>query len=89
MGESTVRDMFDEARRDLAIREKPFGIVRIATPTAEMNLVDRQRRVERQELTATLHPGLIVPLVLRVPDDRSRARRRLGAQRKRVGSLRR
>ena len=54
-------------------------------PGADVQLVNRDRRAQRMFLPALLHPLLIAPLVVQIPNTRRRSRRLLVVKTYRVG----
>jgi hypothetical protein len=74
-----------ERRRHLAIRKRPISLLGDPPPRAEVELVDRDRRIERAARPPVAHPRLIAPSVVEVPHHRGGARRRLGVKGQRVG----
>ena len=78
-----VRDhVVGERLRDLAVLRKAIGAV--ATPRAQVQLVDRHRRVERVARRTRCHPVGVAPRVVEVPDPRCGGRRRLGVPGERI-----
>ena len=63
--------MIDQRLGQLAIAQKTSRSRWVAAPAAEMDLVYRNRRVERDSLPALSHPVGIVPPVVEVPYDRA------------------
>src|SRR5690606_24714360 len=51
-----------------------------APPRSRMQLVNRHWRIQRVMPGTLPHPGRILPVVIQLPDDGSRLRRRLGAK---------
>jgi hypothetical protein len=70
------------SRRDFAVSgQTATG----SSPRAQVDLVDRHRRLARGVRNAALHPRRVAPVVREVPDDRSRLRRRLAEESERIG----
>ena len=63
-----LSDVFGEPGRDFAVGERAVVLLRDAHPRAEMDLVDGLRRAQRIAAGALLHPVLIAPLVVEIPD---------------------
>ncbi len=70
-----------------AVGQRPVALFRHSHPGTEMNFVDRNRRLQRISFPARFHPLLVGPLVVEIPDDRSRTRRLFVKHAKRVGFL--
>ena len=85
VGEPATLDVLDERVGQLVVAEESSGVRRITSPASEMDLVDRDGRVEPGAPPPRGHPVTVTPLVREVPDHRSRAGRHLGAPRERVG----
>ena len=78
----------DQLMRQLAIAQPARGVVAGPLPTAQVDLVERQRLVQPIGLRAAFQPRAIVPLVpVHVDHFRRRARRHLGAETERIGLL--
>ena len=78
-------DVFGEARRGFAVGERTIVIFGNAHPRAQMHLINRMRRAQRVAAGAVLHPVVVAPLIVEVPDDRGGAGRFLVQQAERVG----
>ena len=74
VGEAAARNVLNKWSRNLAVPEETTGVGEVAAPTAQVHLVHRDRRVERDAMTTLVHPLVIVPLVVEIPDDRARPR---------------
>ena len=85
--EAQLADIFGEARRDFAIGERTIVIFGDAHPRTEMHFVDRLRRTQRVAGRTPLHPLVVVPLVVEIPDDRGGAGRLFMQQAERVGFI--
>ena len=87
MGEAAVDDVLGQLRRDRPIgAERGLdGIAGTLHPGAQMHLVDGHRRIQRLPAAARCHPVGVLPLVVQVPDDRSRPRRQLGREGEGIG----
>ena len=83
--EPQVVDIGGEFRRQFAVAEPAVALLHVAHPRAQVHFVHRNRRVPRISLVAQTHPLLVGPLVIEVPHDRARARRRLVMKPVRVG----
>ena len=85
-----VVEVSDELVGQLAIVEKRTAVLAASFPRAEVNLVDRDRLVERLPLGARGDPFVVVPGKLSdVPDDRGRLGPKLRGEAVGVGLLRR
>jgi hypothetical protein len=77
--------VFDQAMRGVAIAEPAtiFG----AAPGAEVQFVDRDRRIEGIRARTIPHPCFVAPVVIEGPHPRCRGGRRLGREGERIGLL--
>jgi hypothetical protein len=80
--EAQRNDVVRQRMRQLAVAEH---LAVAAPPRAGMQLVDRERRIERVVRAACGHPVGIVPVVAELPGARRGRRRLLGAERERIG----
>src|SRR5258706_10768079 len=62
-------------------------MLRYASPGADVHFVNRHRRGEGVALRALVHPGIVAPLVVEIPDDRRGVRRRLMQDAEGVGLI--
>ena len=85
VGESHLVDVVGEAGRGFAVGERAVVIFGDAHPGAEMDFVDGLRGAQGVAGGAVLHPVVVGPLVVEVPDDRGGARRFFVEQAERVG----
>ena len=68
------------------IRQKlPFTI---ASPRTQMHFIYRIRLVQTIFVLSAVHPFFVFPLIVQIPNNRSRLRRMFTIQRKRIGFLR-
>ncbi len=80
MGKAHFGDIGDEFGGKLAIAQISAVLGQPAAPRAEMNLIDRDRRLAVVALPASRHPRAVMPhMARRIGDDRRRIRRPLGA----------
>ena len=79
--EARLRYVVGEPMGELPVAEQPA--VRSALPRAQVDLVDRDRSIERVAVAASVEPRGVAPFVVQVPDLRGRAGRSL--PRDRVG----
>src|SRR5204862_4949351 len=77
VGEAGALDVLGQAGGQLAIAEGAVGVLRAAHPGAEVDLVDRHRRVEGVAGPATVHAVGVVPVVVECADDGGGERRHL------------
>ena len=68
----------------LEVRERAVALERVQPPGAEVDLVDRDRRVDLRGLAPRCQPLGVGPLVRRLEDHRRRLRRQLGRERERI-----
>src|SRR5688500_17399464 len=86
VGESEVREVTSESRRDLPVGERAIALLRLARPRSEVALVDRHRLARQVAPRALRHPRLVTPLVaVESLHDRRRARRLLELEGERIG----
>src|SRR5262245_26805564 len=76
--------VFRKQRRYFPITQPPAALFRDAAPRSEVDFINRYRRIQGASAAAFLHPLLIPPFVVEIPNDRTRARRRFGMKSKRV-----
>src|SRR5450631_2228250 len=87
VSETQLADVFGEAGRGFAVGQGTVVIFGDAHPRAQVHFVNRLRRAKRVAGGALLHPVVVVPLVVEVPDDGGGARRFLVQQAERVGLI--
>jgi hypothetical protein len=86
MGEAHVPDIGDQGVRELRIGEIAVAVLGLATPGAEMNLIDRDRRRRPVGPGSGLHPLPIAPAMLGwAGDDGGCLRRSLRLEGERIG----
>jgi len=76
-----------QQRRELEIAQRAMVIAGVASPGAEVNLVDRHRGGEPLRMGSLGQPARVAPVVAQVPDDRGRVGRNLAEEPDRVGLL--
>src|SRR5271156_1288668 len=84
VGEAEFGYVISERRSQLAVGEPAVALLGDAPPRAEMNLVDRNRRVQRVARRARGHPLLVLEAVARAINDRGGRRRQLQRGRPRI-----
>src|SRR5215472_11122948 len=85
VGESQLSHILRKPRRHFAVRERTVVFFRDAHPRAKVNLVDRLRRAQRVALGTLLHPLVVIPLIVQVPDYGARAGRLFMPEADRIG----
>ena len=65
--ESHVVRIFGQLGRHFTVRQPPVALLRNARPRAQVQLVDRNGRVQRVAPRPALHPFLVLPLVRQLP----------------------
>ncbi len=85
VGEAQLADVVGQAGRGFAVGQRAVVLFGDAHPRAEMDFVDCLRCAQGVAGGALLHPVVVVPLVVEIPDDRGGARRFLVQQAERVG----
>ena len=88
VGEAHLLAVVGEPRGDLPVAQGAVSVARGPHPRAEVDLVDRHRRVEGVASPAGPHPLRVVPGVVEVPHHRPGLRRGLGVNGVGVGLVR-
>ena len=83
--EVEVAHVVGELVGELQVVQRAVFLERIATPRAEVHLIDRDRPLERLGRAAPLEPLVVGPLVARRVHDRGVRRRHLRRERERIG----
>jgi hypothetical protein len=85
VGEAQAAGVLGQPLAERAVAQRRAVIAVLAHPRAQVDLVDRPRRVEPVAGVAPRHPRGVLPRVGLRPDDRRGGRRRLGGGGERVG----
>ncbi len=83
--EAAAQHVRRQLGRDLPVAEPALLLLGDAHPRPQVDLVDRDRRVERVLRSPHAHPVAVAPAVVEIPHDRSGRRRKLAAESVRVG----
>ncbi len=87
MGESMREDMVGDRIGEFVVAREAFAIGDVAAPRPQVQLVDRDRCVERDPFGPAVHPVAVAPLVVEVGDHRGDRRWLLGGRADGVGLL--
>src|SRR3989304_2954440 len=85
VGEAHLLCVLRQPRCYLSIAERAIGFLGYAPPGPQMDLIDTHGGLQGVATSPGLHPVFVAPLVVKVPDHRSGARRRFVMECKRVG----
>src|SRR5205823_13200609 len=85
--EAEPADVLDELSGELAVGERATFLHRDATPRSDVELVDRDRRIERVARAARLHPRTVTPLVVELPHHGGWLRPQLAGEREGIRLL--
>src|SRR5437764_10626267 len=75
VSEAQLAQVFGQARSGFAVSERAVVLFGNAHPRSQMNFSNRLSSGQRVPLVALLHPVIVVPFVVEVPDDGCGARR--------------
>ena len=78
VGVASASHVVDQPIGDHLVGRHLLGRARVSPPRADVQLVDRDRRLHRRRLGTLRHPCLVAPLIGEIPDDRPGARCLLG-----------
>src|SRR5690606_24416985 len=70
VSKAQLLDVHREFVCELAVGQRAIPLGGLTSPRAQVHFVDRNGAVEGVALRSLLHPLLICPVVLRIPDDR-------------------
>ena len=87
MGEPVGEHVIGDWIGEFVVAREALSVGDVATPRSEVQLVDRDRCVERDALGSARHPLVVVPFVVEVGDHRGDRWRLLGGCSHRVGLL--
>src|SRR3990172_6619613 len=85
VGEAHLLYVLRQPRCNLSIAERAIAILGYTPPGPQMDLIDTHGGLQGVAASPGVHPVFVAPLVVKVPDHQSGARRRFVMECKRVG----